>query len=72
MAQITNNASRTRALTPWPACQRPNPLALGLLGQRALPSVADTPWPACQRSPARARAPSAADLISAVGFRSDG
>jgi hypothetical protein len=35
-------------------------------------SVADTLWPACQRLPARARAPSAADLISAVGFRSDG
>jgi hypothetical protein len=36
------------------------------------PSVAGTPWPACQRSPARARAPSATDLISAIGFRSDG
>jgi hypothetical protein len=36
-AQITNNASRTQALTPWPACQRSNPLALGPLGQRALP-----------------------------------
>jgi hypothetical protein len=32
------------------------------------PSVADTPYPTCQRSPARARVPSAADLISAVGF----
>jgi hypothetical protein len=32
---------RTRAA----ACQHPNPLALGLLGQRASPSVADTPWP---------------------------
>jgi hypothetical protein len=37
MTQITDNALRTHALTPWPACQRPNPLALGLLGQRALP-----------------------------------
>jgi hypothetical protein len=36
-AQIVSTASRTRALTPWPACQRPNPLALGPLGQRALP-----------------------------------
>jgi hypothetical protein len=36
-AQITDNASCTRALTPWPACQRPNPLALGPLGQHALP-----------------------------------
>jgi hypothetical protein len=26
-------------LTPWPACQRPSPLALGPLGQRALPLV---------------------------------
>jgi hypothetical protein len=32
------------------------------------PSVADTPWPACQCSPTHARTPSAADLISAVGF----
>jgi hypothetical protein len=32
-----DTASRTRALTPWPACQRPNPLALGPLGQRTLP-----------------------------------
>jgi hypothetical protein len=63
-----DTASRTRALTPWPACQRPNPLALGPLGQRALPPVADTPWPAYQRSPARARVPSAADLISVVDF----
>jgi hypothetical protein len=31
-AQITDNASRTHALTPWPAYQRPNPLALGPLG----------------------------------------
>jgi hypothetical protein len=32
-----DTASRTRALTPWPAYQRPNPVALGPLGQRALP-----------------------------------
>jgi hypothetical protein len=32
-----DNASRTRALTPWPAYQRPNPLVLGPLGQCALP-----------------------------------
>jgi hypothetical protein len=32
-------ASRTRALTPWPACQRPKPLALGPLGQRSLPPL---------------------------------
>jgi hypothetical protein len=31
------NASRTRALTPWPACHRPSPPALGPLGQCALP-----------------------------------
>jgi hypothetical protein len=37
MAQIMDNASRTHALALWPACQRPNPLALGLLSQRALP-----------------------------------
>jgi hypothetical protein len=36
------------------------------------PSVADTPYPACQCSPARAHAPSAANLILAIGFRSDG
>jgi hypothetical protein len=48
------------------------PLVLGPLGQRVSPPVVDTPWPACQRSPARVRAPSAANLISAVGFRSDG
>jgi hypothetical protein len=36
-AQTAGTASLTRALTPWPACQRPNPLALGLLGQHALP-----------------------------------
>jgi hypothetical protein len=38
------------------------------------PSVVDTPWPACQCSPAPPppRAPSAVDLIPAVGFRSDG
>jgi hypothetical protein len=51
-----DTASRTRALCPWPACQRPCPLALGPLSQCALPSVADTPWPAYQRSPTRARA----------------
>jgi hypothetical protein len=34
--QITDNASRTHTLTSWPACQRPNPLVLGPLGQRAL------------------------------------
>jgi hypothetical protein len=33
-----------------------SPLALGPLGQRALPFVADTPCPACQRSPAHTRA----------------
>jgi hypothetical protein len=37
MARIAGTASRTRALTPWPAYQRPTPLALGPLGQRALP-----------------------------------
>jgi hypothetical protein len=31
-----DTASRTRDLAHWPACQRPNPLALGPLGQRAL------------------------------------
>jgi hypothetical protein len=36
------------------------------------PFVADTPWPACQCSPTRARVLSTADLILAVGFRSDG
>jgi hypothetical protein len=36
-ARIAGTASRTHALTPWPACQRPNPLALGPLSQRALP-----------------------------------
>jgi hypothetical protein len=37
MTRTAGTASRTRALTPWPACQRPNPLALGPLGQRAVP-----------------------------------
>jgi hypothetical protein len=37
MAQIADTASRTRALRPWPARQRPCSLALGLLGQCALP-----------------------------------
>jgi hypothetical protein len=32
-----DTASRTRALMLWPACQRPSPLALGPLGQLALP-----------------------------------
>jgi hypothetical protein len=32
-----DTASRTRGLTPWPACQRSSPLALGPLGQLALP-----------------------------------
>jgi hypothetical protein len=31
-ARTTDNALRTRALMPWPACQRPNPLALSPLG----------------------------------------
>jgi hypothetical protein len=39
---------------------------------RSPSSVAGTPWPAYQRSPTCARVPSATDLISAVGFRSDG
>jgi hypothetical protein len=58
-----------RARAPWPACQRPNPLALGPLGQRALPLTLP-----CSPVTARplARAPLAADLISVVGFRSDG
>jgi hypothetical protein len=58
-------------LTPWPACQCLNPLALGLLGQRALPLCR---WHslACLSALARLRAPSAAGLISDVGFRSDG
>jgi hypothetical protein len=37
MAQIVDTASRMRTLCPWPACQRPSPLALGPLGQCALP-----------------------------------
>jgi hypothetical protein len=32
-----DTALRPHALTPWPACQRPCPLALGPLGQCALP-----------------------------------
>jgi hypothetical protein len=36
-AHIVDTASRTRALRPWPACQRPCSLALGPLGQCALP-----------------------------------
>jgi hypothetical protein len=32
-----DTASCPRALTPWPACQRPCPLTLGPLGQCALP-----------------------------------
>jgi hypothetical protein len=32
-------------LTPWPACQRLSSLALGPLGQCALPSAADAPGP---------------------------
>jgi hypothetical protein len=46
-------------------------LALGPLGQRAFPSVADKlpGLPVSARPPTRA--PSAADLISAVGFRSN-
>jgi hypothetical protein len=36
-ARTMDNASHTRALTPWPTCQRPSPLALGPLGQFALP-----------------------------------
>jgi hypothetical protein len=43
--------------TPSDPCSRPfPPLALGSLGQHALPSIADIPCPACQRSPARPRA----------------
>jgi hypothetical protein len=56
MTQIAGTASRTRALHPWPACQRPSPLALGLLGHCALPLCHWRPWPACQHSPAPARA----------------
>jgi hypothetical protein len=37
MTQIVDTASHTRALRPWPACQRLCPLALGPLGQCALP-----------------------------------
>jgi hypothetical protein len=37
MAQIADTALRTRALRPWSACQRPCFLALGPLGQCALP-----------------------------------
>jgi hypothetical protein len=56
MAQITGTASRTRALAPWPACQRPNPWCWARSVSALSPSVADTPWPAYQRSLARARA----------------
>jgi hypothetical protein len=35
--QIVDTASRTRALRPWPACQRTCSLALGPLSQCALP-----------------------------------
>jgi hypothetical protein len=70
-ARTAGTASRTRALPPWPACQRPNPLALGPLGQRTLPLCR---WHSLARLLvlARPRATSAADLILAVGFRSDG
>jgi hypothetical protein len=37
MARTAGITSRPRALAPWAACQRPNPLALGPLGQRTLP-----------------------------------
>jgi hypothetical protein len=39
-------------LRPWPACQRPNPLALGSLGQRALPLCR---WHSLARLSAHAR-----------------
>jgi hypothetical protein len=71
MAQIAGYRFAHARLTPWPACQCPSPQALGPLGQCALPSVADAPGPLVSARPP-AHAPSAADLISAVGFRSDG
>jgi hypothetical protein len=64
---------RTRAPDALACLSAPKPSGAGpALSARSPPSVADTPWPTCQRSPARVRAPSAADLIAAVGFRSDG
>jgi hypothetical protein len=62
-----DTASRTRALTLRPACQRPNPLALGPLGQRALPLLLTLPGPPISARQL-ARVPSAADLISVVDF----
>jgi hypothetical protein len=57
------------ARTPSNPCSRLFPLWRYARSVSALsPSVADTPCPACQCSPARAHAPSAADLILAVGF----
>jgi hypothetical protein len=57
------------ARTPSDPCSHPFPLWRWACSGSALsPSVTDTPYPACQRSPARVRAPSAAHLISAVGF----
>jgi hypothetical protein len=53
--QIADAASRTRALRPWLACQRPCPLVLGPLGQCALPLCRWHPLASCQHSPARAR-----------------
>jgi hypothetical protein len=55
--------------TPSDPCSRLFPLWRWTRSVSALsPSDADTPCPACQCSPARVRAPSAADLISAVSF----
>jgi hypothetical protein len=51
-----DTTSRTRTLRPWPACQRPCLLALGPLGQCAIPLCRWCPWPAYQHLPARTRA----------------
>jgi hypothetical protein len=64
-----------RARAPWrpgPPISAQTPWRWPRSVSALSPSVADTPSPACQRSLARARAPSAADLISAIDFRSDG
>jgi hypothetical protein len=50
-----DTTSRTRALTPWPARQHPNPWRWARSVSALFPSIADTPWPTCQRSPARVR-----------------
>jgi hypothetical protein len=61
------------ARTPSDPCSRPSPLWRWTRSVSALsPSVADIPCPACQCSPTHARAPSTADLISAVDFWSNG